>query len=270
MIITGAGDCGVDEYLDHNLIVPGGTTLNFTVNAKRLFGDSATVRVISAVGTDSFSDIIVRELKREKIENFTTIIPGKTSMQFIDHQVSGEKIFTKYDAGVLENFILSIKDKEILSQSDITMTVIFKQIEKLFDSIIRIKPKKIMMVDFMDLSDYDKSSNIVKKYMDFIDIALFGLNIKDTELLDSLKKLSIKSGKLFIITLGEYGSIAYKGNASFSCTPIPVKKVVDTTGAGDAFAAGFLFEYIKNGDINNALHEGNVVAAKVVQKVGAI
>ena len=160
---------GVDEYLDHNQIVPGGTTLNFTVNAKRLFGDSAVVRVISAVGTDSFSDIISRELKREKIENFITSLKGKTSMQFIDHQVSGEKIFTRYEVGALENFVLSPKDKELLEQSDITMTVIFKQIEKLFDTIVKIHPKKFMMVDFMDLVDYGKSSSIVKKYIEYFE-----------------------------------------------------------------------------------------------------
>lgn len=52
-----------------------------------------------------------------------------------------------------------------------------------------------------------------------------------------------------ILKLGEHGSIGFTGNRTVKAKPFPVTRLVDTVGAGDAFAAGFLSGYLENGNL---------------------
>lgn len=66
----------------------------------------------------------------------------------------------------------------------------------------------------------------------------------------------------------EYLPAAFPGLSMFEETP-PVPKVVDTTGAGDAFLAGFLHKYLSGAPIRECLQSGHALASHVVQHVGA-
>jgi fructokinase len=75
--------------------------------------------------------------------------------------------------------------------------------------------------------------------------------------------------KLLVVTRGEKGSVAIKKN---EVTNFGIKtnlKIVDLTGAGDLFAAGFLHGFINNFSIKNSLDKGTKMSAKIIQKVGA-
>ena len=87
-------------------------------------------------------------------------------------------------------------------------------------------------------------------------------------LLDSINKLK-ELNKLIVITRSENGSVAIKNNEIVSCNSIKVNKVLDLTGAGDLFAAGFLKEYLDNSDIKKCLETGSMLASKIIQKIGA-
>ena len=50
---------------------------------------------------------------------------------------------------------------------------------------------------------------------------------------------------------------------------VTCKKVLDLTGAGDLFAAGFLKEYLDKSDIKKCLTVGSIAASKIIQKIGA-
>ena len=75
--------------------------------------------------------------------------------------------------------------------------------------------------------------------------------------------------KLIIITKSEKGSMAIKNNQIINCNSIKVNKILDLTGAGDLFAAGFLKEYLDNSDIKKSLENGSMLASKIIQKLGA-
>ena len=70
------------------------------------------------------------------------------------------------------------------------------------------------------------------------------------------------------MTLGKFGSIAFVGETVFvqSASDVPV---VDTTGAGDAFLAGFLVTYLQTKDVQQSLRSGTQLASKVVGLLGA-
>ena len=53
------------------------------------------------------------------------------------------------------------------------------------------------------------------------------------------------------------------------CQSVKVEKILDLTGAGDLFAAGFLKEYLDHSDIRKSLKCGSELASKIIQKMGA-
>ena len=76
-------------------------------------------------------------------------------------------------------------------------------------------------------------------------------------------------GKILIITRGEKGSIAIKNQEIVECQSKPDLKIVDLTGAGDLFAAGFLHGLINNFSTKESLEKGTEMSSKIIQKVGA-
>jgi len=76
-------------------------------------------------------------------------------------------------------------------------------------------------------------------------------------------------GKLLIITRGEKGSIAVKNQEIIECKSKANLKIVDLTGAGDLFAAGFLHGLINNISTKECLEKGTEMSSKIIQKIGA-
>ncbi len=76
-------------------------------------------------------------------------------------------------------------------------------------------------------------------------------------------------GKMVIITRGEKGSIAIKNDEVIECESGKNLKIIDLTGAGDLFAAGFLHGFINNFSIKESLDKGTEMSSKIIQKVGA-
>jgi fructokinase len=75
--------------------------------------------------------------------------------------------------------------------------------------------------------------------------------------------------KSLIITRGEKGSVAIVNNEVVECDSIKELNIIDLTGAGDLFAAGFLHGYINNLSIKDSLKKGTEMASKIIQKIGA-
>ena len=74
--------------------------------------------------------------------------------------------------------------------------------------------------------------------------------------------------KLGIVTRGAEGSVVVQGSTTVSVEPLKVDEVVDTTGAGDLFAAGFLFGYTRGLDFAHCGKLGSLAAGLVIQQVG--
>jgi sugar/nucleoside kinase (ribokinase family) len=75
--------------------------------------------------------------------------------------------------------------------------------------------------------------------------------------------------KLLIITRGEKGAIAINGDEIVECDIQKNLKIVDLTGAGDLFAAGFLHGYINKFSTKECLKKGTEMSSKVIQQIGA-
>ena len=71
------------------------------------------------------------------------------------------------------------------------------------------------------------------------------------------------------MTLGPDGALALGRGPRIACAARPVEHVLDTTGAGDAFTAGFLCEYVRGGDVPRSLARGIEAAAATLGHLGS-
>ena len=91
----------------------------------------------------------------------------------------------------------------------------------------------------------------------------------DAKSFEDVTEFGKQLGKLLIVTRGEKGSIAIKNQEIVECQSKPNIKIVDLTGAGDLFAAGFLHGLINNISTKECLEKGTEMSSKIIQKVGA-
>ncbi|MDP1582727.1 MAG: adenosine kinase [Bradyrhizobium sp.] len=78
-----------------------------------------------------------------------------------------------------------------------------------------------------------------------------------------------KDTKLAVVTRSEKGCVVASKDGVVAVPAFPIEKMVDTTGAGDLFAAGFLFGLVRNAGFENAGRLGALAAAEVIQHIGA-
>ena len=84
----------------------------------------------------------------------------------------------------------------------------------------------------------------------------------------ALKQLRADT-KLGVVTRSEKGCVVASKDGVVAVPAFPIEKLVDTTGAGDLFAAGFLFGLVRNAGYENAGRLGALAAAEVIQHIGA-
>jgi fructoselysine 6-kinase len=267
--VIAVGDCGVDRYLNLGRDRPGGITLNFAANARRLFPPGDTVGVVTALGTDREATLVRRAVTELGLEAYLVELAGATSIQYIDRHPSGEKIFVRYEQGVLGHYRLGRREREVIAGSDLLMAVVYAQVEGFFDSVMDAPSAGLRAVDFGDLAGVTGGVRIVERYRDGFHLGFFGLSTADGALIDALETLARRQRQLYIVTLGPDGSLALGGERRLFCPAAGVSTVVDTTGAGDTYAAGFLREYCVSRDAARSLARGAEEAAASVQRVGA-
>jgi fructoselysine 6-kinase len=267
MNIVCIGDCGVDRYVPLGIDRPGGITLNVAVHLRQCL-PNARITICTAVGCDEGADLVTRAIAHARLEARIRHLEGATPIQIIDIEPSGEKRFLEYTAGVLHRYELGPEERAIVASADLLVTTVFAQVEALFDSVMAAPSTGVRAVDFTNLADIKDGVGLVMKYIDRFDIGFFGLTRTAVDLIAALEEVAQTNRRLFVITLGAEGSMAIGGSERVTCLARPVPQVVDTTGAGDSFAAGFLTEYCRSHDVTRSLERGSAEAARTIQHVG--
>jgi fructokinase len=259
-------------------IEAGGSVANTMVGIAYLGGHPS---FIGKVNSDEFGNIYKKSLQKinvnflysEKEENLPTgasiifITPDseRTMCTYlgISSQLSKEDINEDY-----------IKDYEIIFLEGYLWDKGIS--EEMFKHVIKLAKKNNVKIA-MSLSDIfcvtRHREDFFKLLKNDLDILIGNENeinelMQKNNLLDSMNELK-NINKLIIITRSENGSVAVLNNEITNCESIKVEKVLDLTGAGDLFAAGFLKEYLDKSNIKKSLQIGSNLAAKIIQKVGA-
>ena len=95
------------------------------------------------------------------------------------------------------------------------------------------------------------------------------MELLDAKKFDDVIKFGRELNKLLVITRSDKGSIAISGSEVVECEAQKNLKIVDLTGAGDLFAAGFLAGHTKKMSNKESLEKGTEMASKIIQKIGA-
>jgi adenosine kinase len=86
---------------------------------------------------------------------------------------------------------------------------------------------------------------------------------------DTAAKILRHDAKLAVVTRSEKGCVVINRDETIEVPAAPIKKLVDATGAGDLFAAGFLFGLARGKDHKTAAQLGSLAASEVIQHIGA-
>ena len=95
------------------------------------------------------------------------------------------------------------------------------------------------------------------------------MSLINTKKFDEVINFSKELNKNVVITRGEKGAIAINNSEIFECKAEENLNIIDLTGAGDLFAAGYLHGIINNMNSKQSLSKGTELSSKIIQKIGA-
>jgi len=254
--------------------VSGGSVANSIVGLSQL---SNKVGFIGKISDDNFGDKYEKGLKNEKVEYFYSKkkeeLPTGTCLILVTPDSERTMCTFLGTAGKITNDDI---DSEIIKSAEITLLEGYLWDEgdpkKAFEKAISNSNKVAMSLSDIFCVERHKSNflDLVKHKLDIV----FAneqeiLSLIDSKSFNDVISFSKSLNKNIIITRGAKGAVAIKNDKIYECEAIKNVKITDLTGAGDLFAAGYLHGIINNLQVNESLHKGTELAAKIIQKMGA-
>jgi len=254
--------------------VSGGSVANSIVGLSQL-GDK--VGFIGKVSDDEFGSKYEEGLKKEKVEYFYSKkkeeLPTGTCLILVTPDSERTMCTFLGTAGKInENDVNSdaIKKSEIIFLEGYLWDE--GEPKKAFDKAINNANKVAMSLSDLFCVERHKTHflNLVKNKLDItfaneqeITSLIEAKNF--SEVIDFSKQLN----KLIVITRGEKGAVAVNSEGIFESGVQQDLKIMDLTGAGDLFAAGFLHGYINELSVKKCLEKGTEMSTRVIQQIGA-
>ena len=141
-----------------------------------------------------------------------------------------------------------------------------------FDKAMLFSNKKVMSLSDQFCVERHKNNflDLVKNKLDIIFANEQEIkSLIDVKNFEEVITFGKQLGKLLIVTRGGKGSIAINNGEVIECDSKKNLKIVDLTGAGDLFAAGFLHGFINGFSTKENLEKGTDMSSKIIQVVGA-
>ena len=245
----------------------GGSASNFAMQSARL---GVPTGLISCVGDDLYGQLALKELTEAGVDVNQVLVLGNqpTGLFFLAEQPNGDRmVFTEPGANrLLEKHVL---DDDTVARARVVhvaggfpmMTMRTLETATLNGMIFSIDPGRAAAeLDFVQILPQTDllfvNQDELKNYF----------NITPTE--RNLRTFAKTFPGIVVVKRGNAGAVATDG-FEYCTSEVFEVKAVDTLGAGDAFAAGFVTAWTRSEDIEKALHVGNAVAALTITKRGA-
>ena len=254
--------------------ISGGSVANSIVGLSQL-GNKAGF--IGKVSDDSLGQKYEQGLKKENVEYFYSkkkeILPTGTCLILITPDSERTMCTFLGTAGKINKTDINIK---AIKDSEITFLEGYLWDEgepkDAFNEAIRYSNKTTMSLSDKFCVDRHKKS-FLELVQNKLDITFANeqeiLELIDAKSFDDVISFGKKINKTLVITRSDKGSVAIHENEVIECESHKDLKIVDLTGAGDLFAAGFLHGYINKMSIHESLRKGTEMASKVIQTIGA-
>jgi len=272
----------VDENEFKNLIsklkieetISGGSVANSIVGLSQLEND---VSFIGKVNNDNLGQQYEDGLKKEKVDFIYSkkdeAIPTGTCLILITPD--SERTMCTF-LGIAGKINEKDIDLNKVKESEITFLEGYLWDEgdakKAFEIAINNSNKVAMSLSDLFCVERHKKQflELVKNKLDIV----FAneqeiLSLIDTSSFEEVVSFSKELDKNIVITRGDKGAVSIKNNEVFECNAEENLKIVDLTGAGDLFAAGYLHGIINKMSIKESLLKGTELSSKIIQKIGA-
>lgn len=273
----------INETRDYHRYL-GGSPTNVAMNSTRL---GLNTIMVATVGNDGFGSYITERLSSVGVNtNHLNVLDDKSTSVIFVSRSEGTPDFIPYrsaDCCIYEEQI----SKEILSNTKIFHTTCFalsknpaqKTILKKAQEAYDLGCKLSIDVNYARKlwKSQKKAFKVIKTYCQFNPL----IKISEDDMLRLFEK-ELPHEEIFeffhhqgvdtvCLTLGSKGvKLSQKGKEVIQMPAIKIDKVMDSTGAGDAFWSGFLFAYIKEKSINECLDIALKLAALKLQNVGRL
>ena len=246
----------IDEYFKGMQVhmATGGSAGNAIGALARL---GAFTGFVGKVGNDAYGEFLKKSLKRRGTEAKLLVspsLPTGVASTFISQD--GERTFATYLGAAA-----TLKAEELSLD-------MFKGYTYLFVEGYLVQDHS-MILRAIELAKGDFFSMLMNKYVDIVfaneDEARSFVGKEPEEALKELAGVC----SIAVVKLGARGSLVRKGSEVLKVDALPVRKVIDTTGAGDYFAAGFLYGLTCGYPLEKCGRIASLLSSKVIQVVGA-
>ena len=254
--------------------VSGGSVANSIVGLSQL---GAKAGFIGKVSDDDLGQKYSQGLKKENVEYFYNkkkeILPTGTCLILITPDSERTMCTFLGTAGKINKADIDI---EAIKNSEITFLEGYLWDEgepkEAFNEAIKYSNKTAMSLSDKFCVDRHKKS-FLELVQNKIDITFANeqeiLELINAKSFNEVVTFGRKLNKTLVITRSEKGSVAINQSEVVECESQKNLKIVDLTGAGDLFAAGYLHGYINKKSIKESLDKGTEMASKIIQKIGA-
>lgn len=255
----------------NKIIVSGGSAANTIVGLSRLGIDTG---FIGRIGKDNFGEYYKNDLAKNNVKSHLTEVDEVSGIAstFISHD--GQRTFGTYLGAAA---LLNANDLNESDFADYSYFYIEGYLVQSHDLIERaiVLAKQSGAKIILDLASYNVVeenkeflNRIIPQYVDIIFAneeeasSFFGLSAEE------VVSILARDTDIAIVKTGSKGSWVQQGDNKIFVPALTVD-CVDTTGAGDLYAAGFIFGLIKNRSLKECGEMGTLLAANVIQAVGA-
>ena len=254
--------------------VSGGSVANSIVGISQL---GNYVGFIGKVSDDELGNKYEEGLKKENVKYFYSkkreLLPTGTCLILVTPDSERTMCTFLGTAGKINENDVNV---DAIKKSDIILLEGYLWDEgdpkKAFDKAINNAKKISMSLSDQFCVDRHKPHflELVKKNLDIT----FAneqeiMSLIDAKNFEEVISFGKQIGKLLVITRGEKGAVAIKNDELSECGIKEGLNIVDLTGAGDLFAAGFLHGYVGNKPLKECLELGTDMSSKVIQQIGA-
>lgn len=257
----------------------GGGGANVAIGIER---HGLQAAVMSKIGNNPFKSMIIDKLERESVfhrychyeegyYNISSILVAPNGERTVlHHQTEHKHLFKDNDEihklkRAHAVYIGNIPDDGVETRMQILEYLKVNNIQSILNlGITDCRRSKRHLLPLLDLADIliingHEFAEIVKAQYKDIDFTEHVIDFYIPRLKD----------QLVVITEGENGSYAYLNDVIMHQPAIKPHRIVDTTGAGDAYTAAFLASYIKTHNIRQSMMRGATYASKILGKIGA-
>ena len=255
-------------------IIAGGSVANSIVGLSQLENE---VSFIGKVNDDKLGKEYEKSLTKENVkycyEKKKEHIPTGTCLILITPD--SERTMCTF-LGIAGKISANDIEENFIKQNDLVLLEGYLWDEgepkEAFDKAIKLAKKTAMSLSDKFCVDRHKKDfyNLVKYKLDIT----FAneqeiIELIDAKTFDDVIEFGKNLNKLLVVTRSDKGSFAISGTEIVECKAQKDLKIIDVTGAGDLFAAGYLHGYANGLSNKESLQKGNDMASKIIQKIGA-